>query len=471
MFLVVLINVQFTTRWISCITLMDLDSFLKIMLLGPLNKNIASSSNYYNSFAFPYTTTETTQQQAPVALINFRLLLPLLPFPLLLLVLLVILPGIREQRLISLLAIGSQLCVGTLLIGSITLPYWKLSETREILVHLQPFSKQRHLLNIGVNVGLSALNISLDYVKPFDGRLPHPRSLASLHLNEQFDLSGVSSMKTELFKAYKEGQPFPVLCVLEYFSLGQDAFSWGNQFRKAGYYTKALLWFTFGCWLLQFILLPFLPHYFAKTGLLIGFLILLSNMLYILLSPNDLHIAFPSPNGHSNFTQFRFGICFWMNVVAGFVALFFGLLFSLLQFFQLYTLSTFLDCSLDETVCPIKYKFGVRGKSEEPLKNSIKNQQQTTTDLCVGEESSLKEASSLQHSQSSGKLSIASSVSCLSVASSVGSFVNIAITNNNTNKYTKQQKQNKDENVDDEKNQKNGNKDEKNQGGMNSSNA
>ncbi|CAK5091581.1 unnamed protein product [Meloidogyne enterolobii] len=112
-------------------------------------------------------------------------------------------------------------------------------------------------------------------------------------------------MKTELFKAYKEGQPFPVLCVLEYFSLGQDAFSWGNQFRKAGYYTKALLWFTFGCWLLQFILLPFLPHYFAKTGLLIGFLILLSNMLYILLSPNDLHIAFPSPNGHSNFTQFR----------------------------------------------------------------------------------------------------------------------------------------------------------------------
>ncbi|CAK5095004.1 unnamed protein product [Meloidogyne enterolobii] len=432
------------------------------MLLGPLNKNVASSSNYYNSFAFPYTTTETTQQQAPVALINFRLLLPLLPFPLLLLVLLVILPGIREQRLISLLAIGSQLCVGTLLIGSITLPYWKLSETREILVHLQPFSKQRHLLNIGVNVGLSALNISLDYVKPFDGRLPHPRSLASLHLNEQFDLSGVSSMKTELFKAYKEGQPFPVLCVLEYFSLGQDAFSWGNQFRKAGYYTKALLWFTFGCWLLQFILLPFLPHYFAKTGLLIGFLILLSNMLYILLSPNDLHIAFPSPNGHSNFTQFRFGICFWMNVIAGFVALFFGVLFSLLQFFQLYTLSTFLDCSLDETVCPIKYKFG--GKCEELLKNSIKNQQQTSTDLCVGEESSLKEACSLQHSQSSGKLSIASSVSCLSVASSVGSFVNIAITNNNTNKYTKQQqqKQNKDENVGDEKNQKNENKDEVN---------
>uniref|UniRef100_A0A915M086 Uncharacterized protein n=1 Tax=Meloidogyne javanica TaxID=6303 RepID=A0A915M086_MELJA len=299
------------------------------------------------------------------------LLLPLLPFPLLLLVLLVILPGIREQRLISLLAIGSQLCVGTLLIGSITLPYWKLSETREILVHLQPFSKQRHLLNIGVNVGLSALNISLDYVKPFDGRLPHPRSLASLHLNEQFDLSGVSSMKTELFKAYKEGQPFPVLCVLEYFSLGQDAFSWGNQFRKAGYYTKALLWFTFGCWLLQFILLPFLPHYFAKTGLLIGF-----------------------------------------------VALFFGLLFSLLQFFQLYTLSTFLDCSLDETVCPIKYKFG--GKCEQLLKNSIKNQQQQpSTDLCVGDESSLKEASSLQHSQSSGKLSIASSVSCLSVASSI----------------------------------------------------
>ncbi|KAL7075792.1 hypothetical protein ACQ4LE_005169 [Meloidogyne hapla] len=417
------------------------------MLPGPLNKNVASSSNYYNSFAFPYTTT-TTQQQAPIALINFRLLIPLLPFPLLLLALLVVLPGIREQRYISLLAIGSQLCVGTLLIGSITLPFWKLSET-EILVHLQPFSKQRHLLNIGVNVGLSALNISLDYVKPFDGRLPHPRSLAGLHLNEQFDLTGVSSMKTELRNAYREGQPFPILCVLEYFSLGQDAFSWGNQFRKAGYYTKALLWFTFGCWLFQFVLLPLLPHYFAKTGLLIGFLILLSNMLYVLLSPNDLHIAFPSPNGGSNFTQFRFGICFWMSVVAGFLALFFGLLFSLLQFFQLYTLSTFLDCSLDETTCPIKYKFG-SGKCEiKQIPNQhISNQQISNltplTALC-GDDSSLKASiRSLKNSQSSGKLSNASSVSCLSVASSISSSII------NTKDFTRQ--------IEDENVEKNGEK-------------
>uniref|UniRef100_A0A1I8B6F6 Uncharacterized protein n=1 Tax=Meloidogyne hapla TaxID=6305 RepID=A0A1I8B6F6_MELHA len=379
------------------------------MLPGPLNKNVASSSNYYNSFAFPYTTT-TTQQQAPIALINFRLLIPLLPFPLLLLALLVVLPGIREQRYISLLAIGSQLCVGTLLIGSITLPFWKLSET-EILVHLQPFSKQRHLLNIGVNVGLSALNISLDYVKPFDGRLPHPRSLAGLHLNEQFDLTGVSSMKTELRNAYREGQPFPILCVLEYFSLGQDAFSWGNQFRKAGYYTKALLWFTFGCWLFQFVLLPLLPHYFAKTGLLIGFLILLSNMLYVLLSPNDLHIAFPSPNGGSNFTQFR--------------------------------------CSLDETTCPIKYKFG-SGKCEiKQIPNQhISNQQISNltplTALC-GDDSSLKASiRSLKNSQSSGKLSNASSVSCLSVASSISSSII------NTKDFTRQ--------IEDENVEKNGEK-------------
>nr|CAD2207820.1 unnamed protein product [Meloidogyne enterolobii] len=93
-------------------------------------------------------------------------------------------------------------------------------------------------------------------------------------------------------------------------------------------------------------------------------------MIYIL----HFHHQMVIPTLH-NF-EFRFGICFWMNVVAGFVALFFGLFFFLLQFFQLYTLSTFLDCSLDETVCPIKYKFG--GKSEENLKNSIKinNKQQ-----------------------------------------------------------------------------------------------
>jgi hypothetical protein len=90
-----------------------------------------------------------------------QLLLPFAPFPILLLALLLVLPGIREQRLLSLLAIGLHLLIGLLLIGSLVLPFWKWSQA-EVLVHIQAQSKHRHLLQLGVNVGLRALNISLD---------------------------------------------------------------------------------------------------------------------------------------------------------------------------------------------------------------------------------------------------------------------------------------------------------------------
>jgi len=50
-------------------------------------------------------------------------------------------------------------------------------------------------------------------------------------------------MVAELLSAYANGLPYPILKVLEYFSLSQDAFAWGLQFRNAGHYTNAMLWY------------------------------------------------------------------------------------------------------------------------------------------------------------------------------------------------------------------------------------
>jgi hypothetical protein len=104
--------------------------------------------------------------------------------------------------------------------------------------------------------------------------------LGDLHLNEQFDLAGVSSMASELQRAYHDGLPFPMLRVLEasanrknkrkinyfflqYFSLGQDAFSWGHQFRNAGHFAHALLWFISSS-------TTFTPHHLSGPHLVVG---------------------------------------------------------------------------------------------------------------------------------------------------------------------------------------------------------
>jgi dual oxidase maturation factor 1 len=51
------------------------------------------------------------------------------------------------------------------------------------------------------------------------------------------------SMATELQAAYRQGLPYPMLKVLEYFSLNQGSFEWGKKYRNAGYYADAMLWY------------------------------------------------------------------------------------------------------------------------------------------------------------------------------------------------------------------------------------
>uniref|UniRef100_A0A183C3Q0 Uncharacterized protein n=1 Tax=Globodera pallida TaxID=36090 RepID=A0A183C3Q0_GLOPA len=239
----------------------------------------------------------------PVQPFNFRLLLPFAAFPLLLIALLIVLPGIREQRALSLLTIAVQLAVGVLLIGSIVLPFWKVNVTSpEVLVHLQAHSRQRHVVRMGVSVGLHSMNISLKYIRPHDFFENDQRSTipSELFLNEQFKLDKISAMTDGLRKTYTDGVPFPMLKVLEYFCMGgQEAFAWGRHFRNAGHFTIAVLWASFSVWLLQCLLLPLLPHHFAKAGLLCGILTLAADVLFIVQSPSDLHIPFPSPDAPS----------------------------------------------------------------------------------------------------------------------------------------------------------------------------
>lgn len=85
---------------------------------------------------------------------------------------LLILPGIREKRVVNFVTISAQFVVGVLLMGwfknnfikfclaSIILPYWKVGEA-EIISQFQAHSDQKHEAHIGINIGLEYFNITL----------------------------------------------------------------------------------------------------------------------------------------------------------------------------------------------------------------------------------------------------------------------------------------------------------------------
>jgi hypothetical protein len=65
-------------------------------------------------------------------------------------------------------------------------------------------------------------------IKPVDDKLS---IYDGIYYNERYSLEGVKSMADELVDAYYDGLPYPMLKLLEYFSLSQDAFAWGKQYR------------------------------------------------------------------------------------------------------------------------------------------------------------------------------------------------------------------------------------------------
>lgn len=64
-------------------------------------------------------------------------------------------------------------------------------------------------------------------------------------------------------------------------------------------------------------MLVLVPHYFAKTGFLVGFIILIADLVYILNTPSNLHIRYPSDDGTYSVLTFHSSICIYVTFGAG----------------------------------------------------------------------------------------------------------------------------------------------------------
>lgn len=112
---------------------------------------------------------------------------------------------------------------------------WHVAQ-QNIIAPYKAFSREKLPAKIGVHIGLMHVNITLSGLPVGNWSTP------DIDFNERFIWNQANDMGNSYKNALKRGLPYPILTVAEYFSLGQEGFAWGGQYRAAGYYASIWLW-------------------------------------------------------------------------------------------------------------------------------------------------------------------------------------------------------------------------------------
>ncbi|RWS26066.1 hypothetical protein B4U80_07132 [Leptotrombidium deliense] len=158
-------------------------------------------------------------------------------------------------------------------------------------------------------------------------------------------------MKQEYQNALAKGLPFPILTIAEYLSQSGEGFCWGRRYRLAGYYSTILLWVAFSSWILMNILLCAVPRYGVFAMQITGAIMLLANAVYAILLPRK-PLSIPFEGGT---LAFSYGWCFWINLIAGVIALLVGATVSIIDTLFPNKFSTILEVDYDT---PYRYFVG-----------------------------------------------------------------------------------------------------------------
>ncbi|XP_069683373.1 dual oxidase maturation factor 1 isoform X2 [Periplaneta americana] len=247
---------------------------------------------------------------------------------------LVIFPGMRKERFTTFTSVTLSLFVGTVILVAKHGSGWHVARA-QILSSYRAFSREKIAAELGAFIGLGHVNITLTAAGNWTAE--------DIDFNERFAWLGSGQMGESYREALVRGLPFPILTVAEYFSLGQEGFAWGGQYRAAGYYGSILLWAAFATWALMNLLLVVVPRYGAYTMMLTGALLLATDLVYFLLiPPTPLVVRF-----EGSALMFRLGWCFWLVMIAGVLCLSAGLVIAVVDLIYPHRFSTILEVDYD----------------------------------------------------------------------------------------------------------------------------
>ncbi|XP_066200150.1 dual oxidase maturation factor 1 isoform X2 [Saccopteryx leptura] len=250
----------------------------------------------------------------------------------------IILPGIRgKMRLFWLLRVVTSLFIGAVTLAVNFSSEWSVGQVNTNTSY-KAFSSQWISANIGLQVGLGGVNITLTGT-------PVQQLDETINYNEKFTWRLGENYAEEYESALKKGLPDPVLYLAEKFTPTSPCGLHG-QYRLAGHYTSAILWVAFLCWLLANVML-FMPvllyggHMLLATGIfqLLGLLFFSMATSLAPLCPLRLGTAT---------LYIHHGPAFWITLTTGLLCVLLGLAMVVAHRMQPHRLKAFFNQGVGE---------------------------------------------------------------------------------------------------------------------------
>ncbi|KFD50803.1 hypothetical protein M513_08344 [Trichuris suis] len=222
---------------------------------------------------------------------------------------LIIFPGVRRRKWASFLSTVQTLLIGASILIAHFHPSWHQADV-EVFSSYRSFSSERVLGMLGIHIGLSCANITLQ-------GSTEKNSHEFMNYNERIYFTDVKTMHRNLLDSLHKGLPYPIITVIEYLAADKAGFIWGRAYRLAGYYTDFLLWISFSLWCLLVLMICALPRYFSRMLASTGCCLCTANVVYAVSCPKSLSIPFPTSSEQHARIVFYFGWCFWLILATG----------------------------------------------------------------------------------------------------------------------------------------------------------
>ncbi|KAM6180625.1 dual oxidase maturation factor 1 [Erethizon dorsatum] len=250
----------------------------------------------------------------------------------------IILPGIRgKTRLFWLLRVVTSLFIGAVTLAVNFSSEWSVGQVSANTTY-KAFSPKRISANVGLQVGLGGINITLIGT-------PVQQLNETIDYNEEFQWHLGKDYAEEYTRALRKGLPDPVLYLAEKFGPHSPCGLY-NQYRLAGHYASAMLWVAFLCWLLANVMLsmPVLlygGHMLLATGIFQLLALFFFSMATSFMPPCPLHLG--TVELHT-----QHGPAFWTTLATGLLCVLLGLLMAVAHRLQPHRLKAFFNQSSED---------------------------------------------------------------------------------------------------------------------------
>ncbi|CAG7822941.1 unnamed protein product [Allacma fusca] len=257
---------------------------------------------------------------------------------------------IIKYRLNSTITALNTIGIGMTIALCMVMPEW-LSGSTEFESVLDHLSLQRYSMKVGVHIGLSSFNVTLDYLSelPENVSLDSPSSLVSagnFWYNEKISTYHPDDLVPVMGNSLRRGMPSPLITVIHFLTASTLGFEWPHRVGEAGFHVYIILLFALLGWFGAVLLTACIPRYSSYAFIAVGVLMVAATLIYFYWAMIDL--VFPCIVIEDNFVQVKYGACYWTCLGVGVWSIIYGFTLATFDITHPDSFLTIFDIDYDE---------------------------------------------------------------------------------------------------------------------------